>query len=177
MPIVGAALCQARGYRRRGWIMQETLLELLDQIRRQIRRSVERHGFGQEETIRIPTLACEPCWLRSVVADLRKEVERLQKYKTDIENAVAYAMDELHDDDTQHCTCVPVLRQEIERLRAGKHDRMEEALMRAKQEVARLQRDNEGLLEQIKYWQRTYGAAQSELVGLRDKAAKGGGDG
>ena len=42
-------------------------------------------------------------------------------------------------------------------------------------EIERLKRDNEGLLGQVKYWQRTYGAAQEELVELRDKAAKAAG--
>ena len=52
---------------------------------------------------------CVTCWA--------KQAKRLREYKADIENAVAHALDERHDDSTVHCTCVPLLRAEVQRLR------------------------------------------------------------
>jgi phage host-nuclease inhibitor protein Gam len=75
--------------------------------------------------------------LAHITLQLCDEVERLQlennrlhtecghlqadlaELHADIENAVAHAMDERHDGDTRHCTCVPMLRGEVERLRAA----------------------------------------------------------
>jgi len=54
----------------------------------------------------------------SEVERLRAEVERLQFYKDNIENATKSSMDESCDALEVHCTCVPLLRVEIERLQA-----------------------------------------------------------
>ena len=47
---------------------------------------------------------------------LQVENEQLRAYKADIENATTGAMDESCDANERHCTCVPLLRAEINRL-------------------------------------------------------------
>jgi hypothetical protein len=50
-------------------------------------------------------------------------------------------MEERCPTDERHCTCVPMLRGEVERLRAGKHDRLEEARLTKQLMEAKQQRD------------------------------------
>ena len=44
-------------------------------------------------------------------------IESLRAYKEDVENATFGAMDERCDCDERHCTCVPLLRAKVKRLR------------------------------------------------------------
>ena len=45
------------------------------------------------------------------------ELEQLRSFKEEIDDAVKGSMDERCDAYEQHCTCVPVLRAEVKRLR------------------------------------------------------------
>ena len=49
--------------------------------------------------------------------ELEREVAELRLWKQDIEAQVALVMDEECGTDERHCTCVPILRREVERLR------------------------------------------------------------
>ena len=51
------------------------------------------------------------------IAALEKENKELSDYKADVENATKCAMDEKCDCDERHCSCVPLLRAEVERLK------------------------------------------------------------
>ena len=48
---------------------------------------------------------------------------------------------------------------------------IDRVVFKQQREIERMARENAGLLGQVKYWQRTYGAAQAEVVDLRDKTA------
>lgn len=47
---------------------------------------------------------------------LKEDNEHLKDYKEDIENAVKMSLDEKCTADEKHCTCVPLLRLEVQRL-------------------------------------------------------------
>ena len=53
---------------------------------------------------------------------LKTKIKALEFYKDDIENATRMALDERCSLDQKHCTCVPLLRFEIDRLQAANAD-------------------------------------------------------
>lgn len=63
--------------------------------------------------------------LESHIAALRAENERLRDYKEDVENAVKMSLDEVCTADEKHCTCVPLLRQEVKLLKKDKRELVE----------------------------------------------------
>jgi len=90
-----------------------------------------------------PVTQCRTCGTHwSILADGRCPTCLLNEL-TEITERHVRVMEERCPTDERHCTCVPMLRGEVERLRAGKHDRLEEArltkhLMEAQQECERL---------------------------------------
>ena len=54
---------------------------------------------------------------RRYILGLTEEVVRLRGWKAELERAAAEVMDERMSGDERHCTCVPLLRRECERLR------------------------------------------------------------
>lgn len=55
-------------------------------------------------------------WIRDTVFGLLAEIERLKRWKADTEAAYAVAINDECGPDEKHCSCVPALRNEIERL-------------------------------------------------------------
>lgn len=51
------------------------------------------------------------------IEELEAEVKRLQDWKADVEDSTRMAMDEECILNERHCTCVPLLRDEVKRLR------------------------------------------------------------
>ena len=112
---------------------------------------------------------------------LARQVERLREYKDDVENAVTHALDERHDDNTRHCTCVPVLREEVKRLRQQLAAADESARLQASTSDERLA-DCRRLLREacdcmedptynvgISVWWRTWQAAARKAAGDGDE--------
>jgi hypothetical protein len=51
------------------------------------------------------------------IDQLRAENARLREWKTDVENSQRIVLEEKCAPDEKHCGCVPILRQELARLR------------------------------------------------------------
>lgn len=71
------------------------------------------------EDIRIGCRLCPNCFggMHPAPGELEREIERLQSRLTEITDAHRVVMDEKCHADERHCTCVPVLRAEVARLR------------------------------------------------------------
>ena len=97
-----------------------------------------------------------------ILRKAKAEIARLQAIVDDYENSIKHAIDERHDDNTQHCACVPLLRVEVKRLQ---------------QENTRLREDGECLGDEcpeIAWLQKIIselGEYSSLLLGGQDKAA------
>jgi hypothetical protein len=60
---------------------------------------------------------------RSLIEAMLEEIERLQSIIDDYREGIAKTLEERCPSDEHHCGCVPILRQEIERLKSGKDNR------------------------------------------------------
>lgn len=92
-----------------------TRLRIENELRR---RQISRFPFCPDHRDKVLGKPCRECEIEQQRADNDRLTKLIEDHMTHQENAVRAAMDETCDLYEQHCTCVPVLRAENEKLLA-----------------------------------------------------------